>query len=77
MIAIADNTPDSSWDFNLDPQQSDQYPGKIHNKGCNVLFCDGHVSWYAQKELLLTQVPAVTTPPGLQMWNNDHGTEIN
>ncbi len=77
MIAIADNTPDSSWDFNLDPQQSDQYPGKIHNKGCNVLFCDGHAMWYAQKELLL---PSGSSSPNAariaQMWNNDHGTEI-
>jgi len=77
MVEIADNTPDSSWDFNLDPQQSDQYPGKIHNKGCNMLFCDGHVAWYAQKEVILPL--GANTPNAAriaQMWNNDHGTEI-
>ena len=79
MIAIADNTADSSWDFNLDPQQSDQYPGKIHNKGCNILFCDGHAAWYLQKEVILP-LGAGTPEPArdriAQMWNNDHGTEV-
>ena len=73
MIAIADNTPDGSWDFNLDPQQSDQYPGKIHHGGANVLFCDGHVAWYLQKELLLPNGANNTHDKLIaQMWNNDY-----
>lgn len=73
MIAIADNTPDGSWDYNLDPTTPSEYPGKIHNKGANVLFCDGHVLWYAQAELI--KVEDLTNPQARNMnamWNNDH-----
>jgi prepilin-type processing-associated H-X9-DG protein/prepilin-type N-terminal cleavage/methylation domain-containing protein len=73
MIAIADNTPDGSWDYNIDPTTPSEYPGKIHNKGANVLFCDGHVLWYAQAEL--TNVSDLTKAPSRSMnamWNNDH-----
>jgi prepilin-type N-terminal cleavage/methylation domain-containing protein/prepilin-type processing-associated H-X9-DG protein len=75
MIAIADNTADNRWDFNLDPKDPTEFPGKIHSKGCNVLFCDGHVSWYTQKEI--TNVGADGTTNVAQqlirrMWNNDH-----
>ncbi|MGE5610309.1 MAG: prepilin-type N-terminal cleavage/methylation domain-containing protein [Bacillota bacterium] len=72
MIAIADNTCDSSWDFDIDPTEPGQYPGRIHNKGANVLFCDGHVSWYLQSELINVNI---STPIGRQMaamWNNDN-----
>ena len=30
MIAIADGTTDRSWDWNIDPLQVDQWPGRIH-----------------------------------------------
>lgn len=59
MIAIADNWTDGAWDFNLDPLNPTEYPGKIHNKGSNVLFCDGHVEWFSQKQLT-----DVGPPPG-------------
>ena len=75
MIAIADNTCDTSWDFNIGPHDNGsplrtEYPGKIHNGGANVLFCDGHVLWYRQKELVNVNV---ATGPGRAMnamWNN-------
>ncbi|MCY2953862.1 MAG: prepilin-type N-terminal cleavage/methylation domain-containing protein [Planctomycetota bacterium] len=51
MIAIADSTSLSGWNFNLDPKDPQQIPGRIHNRGCNVLFCDGHVLWYPQKDI--------------------------
>jgi len=77
MIAIGDNVAGGQWDFNLDPQQTDQYPSKIHSKGCNLLFCDGHVAWYLQKEVLLPLGPNSPNAQRIaQMWNNDHGTEI-
>jgi prepilin-type processing-associated H-X9-DG protein/prepilin-type N-terminal cleavage/methylation domain-containing protein len=72
MIAIADNTTDGQWDYNLDPWNATEYPGKIHRKGANVLFVDGHVDWYLQKDLINVD-PA--TGPGSQMnamWNIDH-----
>ncbi len=77
MIAIADNTCDGQWDFNVDPWDLREAVGKIHNKGCNVLFCDGHVSWYAQQELMLVGpgAPSSGTPRftnTARMWNNDN-----
>jgi prepilin-type N-terminal cleavage/methylation domain-containing protein/prepilin-type processing-associated H-X9-DG protein len=72
MIAIADNTTDGQWDYNLDPWNATEYPGKIHRNGSNVLFMDGHVDWYLQKDLINVD-PA--TGPGSQMnamWNIDH-----
>jgi prepilin-type processing-associated H-X9-DG protein/prepilin-type N-terminal cleavage/methylation domain-containing protein len=69
MIAIADNTPDGSWDYNLDPEQPDQWPGKIHKRGANVLFADGHVEWYLQKELVRV---AANNPTMRRKWNNDN-----
>jgi prepilin-type processing-associated H-X9-DG protein len=85
MIAIADNTCDSSWDSNIDPNDPTEAPGKIHNGGANVLFCDGHVTWYTQQDVCLFDVKAwnqrkafVPLPPGdrrsniARMWNNDN-----
>jgi prepilin-type N-terminal cleavage/methylation domain-containing protein/prepilin-type processing-associated H-X9-DG protein len=72
MIAIADNTTDGQWDYNLDPWNATEYPGKIHRNGSNVLFMDGHVDWYLQKDLIN---PDPNTSAGAQanrMWNVDH-----
>jgi prepilin-type N-terminal cleavage/methylation domain-containing protein/prepilin-type processing-associated H-X9-DG protein len=71
MIAIAENTSDGSWDYNIDPQNPREYPGKLHNKGSNVLFCDGHVQWYSQRDLCIVD----GTPAGramARMWNSDN-----
>ena len=72
MIAIADGTPDGSWDYNIDPNNPREWPGKIHHGGCNVLFADGHVAWYYQKELT-SDLPNTDAGRRMnQMWNNDH-----
>ena len=76
MIAILDTVADGEYDFITHPindHNPKTWPGTIHNKGSNVLFCDGHVSWYLQKDLLNIDG---TSPAALQMrrmWNNDHG----
>ena len=72
MIAIADNTPDGSWDYNLDPEQSDQWPGKVHFRGANVLFADGHVEWYLQKELIDVGNGPTHNPNLRRKWSNDN-----
>ena len=77
MIAIADNLCDKNWDFNIDPlpNQANEWPGKIHNRGANVLFCDGHVTWYLQKELTNVGPAGGGTPAQIEMrklWNNDN-----
>lgn len=79
MIAIADNTSDARWDFNIDPKDIYEVPGKIHNKGCNVLFVDGHVQWYAQKEICFDRgvrggvlTNSLAGARLARMWNNDN-----
>ena len=72
MIAVADSFTDGVFDFNIDPNDTNENPGKLHNNGANVLFCDGHVDWYAQSDLINVNP---TTPQGAamnQMWNNDN-----
>lgn len=78
-IAIADTMGRQQWDFNIDPGNPDENPGNQHHGGCNVLFCDGHVTWYLQSEVT-TGVPngyptnTDRTRHLAQMWNNDHST---
>ena len=81
MITIADNTPDGSYDFNVDPRNFKEAPGKIHRGGANILYGDGHVSWKHQKELVLYRLdnPTIRYPAtSIQwqtiapQWNNDH-----
>ena len=48
-------------------------PGRVHKGGANVLFCDGHVQWHIQSELVLTS--DVASPANLakrRLWNFDH-----
>ena len=70
MIALADSTPDHWWDFSIDPNAPREYPGDIHNKGANVLFCDGHVQWYAQSTLI--DCNTGEKHPNNRLWNNNH-----
>jgi len=89
MIAISDNWTDGSWDYNIDPLNPLEWPGKIHGSrktklapgvpdgynGSNVLFCDGHVQWYTQKELVDVGPAFGGTIAQKQMrakWNNDN-----
>jgi prepilin-type processing-associated H-X9-DG protein/prepilin-type N-terminal cleavage/methylation domain-containing protein len=81
MIFIADNNPDGIWDFNIDPNDPKEAPGTIHKGGANVLWCDGHVTWHAQKELVLFDPKNTNikypfgSPPYKSiapMWNNDN-----
>ena len=82
MIAIADNSCDTSWDYNIGPHDNGspsrtEYPGKIHNGGANVLFCDGHVEWYAQKELVNVFGNTPQSRNMNAMWNNTGAVEVN
>ncbi|HEX8911234.1 MAG TPA: hypothetical protein VF796_02660, partial [Humisphaera sp.] len=56
MIAIGDNVPDGSYDFNIDPENAREAPSPIHNKGANMLYVDGHVMWSPQQDLVLFDV---------------------
>ena len=48
------------------------WPGRIHSGGSNVLFCDGHVTWYPQASLLVTGEVNAMQAQIRRMWNNDH-----
>ena len=79
MIAIGDTMGQAAWDYNLDPGNPDEYPGNVHHNGANILFCDGHVSWFAQKDLILPgySLPTQREKAIAQMWNNDHSNTNN
>ncbi|HQL72439.1 MAG: hypothetical protein BWX88_02442 [Planctomycetes bacterium ADurb.Bin126] len=54
MIAISDSAePDASWDFNIDPTNPREYPGKFHFGGSNVLFADAHVKWLHLEDMVV------------------------
>jgi prepilin-type processing-associated H-X9-DG protein/prepilin-type N-terminal cleavage/methylation domain-containing protein len=80
LIAIGDNYTDGKWDFNLDPTNPTEAPAKVHGKGCNLLFADGHVSWFPQQDAVLYDVKtnatyAKTTTQWRDtapLWNIDH-----
>ena len=85
MIAIGDGTTDTVWDWNLDPRNFTEWPGRIHGgkgkplspmvahpiRGANMLFCDGHVEWHTQKALTTLVIAGQPTPMASR-WNNDN-----
>jgi len=81
-ILIADTVVDGVDDLHIAPRDTSGIPGfpystgigKIHRNGANVLFCDGHVQWYLQNELLITY-PYVSGDAAKQrLWNADNQT---
>jgi len=69
-IAIADNVCDGSWDYNIDPTNPGEAVGKIHNKGCNILYADGHVQWSLQQDVVLYNVKSKAAySKGSTQWN--------
>jgi len=82
MIAIADcwgERPTYNNDFAITAHDDGQaqMPGRIHNGGANVLFCDGHVEWFLHDNLIVhSPVPLPTLLPKeinlRRMWNRDN-----
>jgi prepilin-type N-terminal cleavage/methylation domain-containing protein/prepilin-type processing-associated H-X9-DG protein len=68
MIALADSKSDNEWDTAIDPADYWDYewPSRRHFGGSEVLFCDGHVTWIEQQELVEPDEVARS------WWNNDH-----
>jgi prepilin-type processing-associated H-X9-DG protein len=75
MVAIVDTQADGMFDFTatcIAARPTDR-PAGIHNGGCNVLFCDGHVQWYRLPEILVTYGTYVKSENNTRrLWNNDN-----
>ena len=86
MIAITDINPATvqptpAYNYNVDPNDPTQAPSAIHRGGSNVLYCDGHVTWVNQNDLILYTMrngQSYTFPTSAAyqekspQWNNDH-----
>jgi prepilin-type processing-associated H-X9-DG protein/prepilin-type N-terminal cleavage/methylation domain-containing protein len=80
MIAVTDANSDGNVDFVVSPLNPAWWPGRVHPTvpsphvgGSNVLFCDGHVQWHPQVDLLTDPFP--TDPVQMiraRMWNSDN-----
>jgi prepilin-type processing-associated H-X9-DG protein len=70
MIAIGDNVNDGAWDYNIDPTNPTEYPGKLHLKGCNMLFADTHVDWGLQTMWINVGTGNEEQRRVTSMWNN-------
>jgi prepilin-type processing-associated H-X9-DG protein len=75
MVAVVDSTADGVEDFIVRPvtDAPKGLPGRVHNGGANALFCDGHVQWYLQPDLVIKDDWRDSSQwPKIRMWNNDH-----
>jgi prepilin-type processing-associated H-X9-DG protein/prepilin-type N-terminal cleavage/methylation domain-containing protein len=74
MIAVGDSNGDGMQDYALWPYRDGptSLPGRVHSRGANVLFCDGHVTMYRQEEITFDNPPSPADFPKVRMWNNDH-----
>ena len=72
MIMLADSKSDASWDGNIDPRESDQWPSRRHNTRCNLMFADGHAESALRRE--------VVNPKNMDWrarWNNDNDPHLD
>ena len=78
MIAVMDTTVDGKYDYIVHASTSgypQNWPGRVHGGGTNVLFCDGHVTWYRQEDVLVDHsIGGRYTPEWVKsrMWNHCH-----
>jgi prepilin-type N-terminal cleavage/methylation domain-containing protein/prepilin-type processing-associated H-X9-DG protein len=73
MIAVADSNGDGIMDYAISPRRTSLIlPGRVHSGGANVLFCDDHVQWYRQEDLIIPEPAVLADAPRVRMWNNDH-----
>lgn len=56
-----------TWEANLDPTQSDQWPSNRHNRRSNLLFTDGHAEVALRIEII-----DPTSYKWRHRWNNDN-----
>jgi prepilin-type processing-associated H-X9-DG protein len=52
MIMLGDSKPDGSFDGNIDPRETDQWPSNRHNRRTVLMFCDGHAEAPRRKDVI-------------------------
>jgi prepilin-type N-terminal cleavage/methylation domain-containing protein/prepilin-type processing-associated H-X9-DG protein len=67
MMMLADSKSDYSWDGNIDPKESDQWPSKRHNGNTVVMFVDGHAEAARRMDIV-----DPTSDKWRRRWNNDN-----
>ncbi len=68
MIMLGDSKADRSWDGNIDPKSSPDWPSNRHNRRAVFMFADGHAEAALRKEVI---DPAADSP-WRRRWNNDN-----
>lgn len=68
MLTLADARSDYSWDGNLDPKESDQWPAKRHRGYTTLMFTDGH----AEAALRRDVINPAPDSKWRRRWNNDN-----
>jgi prepilin-type processing-associated H-X9-DG protein len=67
MLMLGDSKSDKSWDGNMDPKESDQWPAKRHNGNCVIMFCDGHAEAARRRDVIDPK-----NDKWRRRWNNDN-----
>jgi prepilin-type processing-associated H-X9-DG protein len=72
-VIIADSDANGVTDLEILPTVTSTRPiGRIHRGGANVLFLDGHVQWYLQRDIGITSVMRPEEAMKQRMWNYDN-----
>ena len=67
-----------SWLMNADPVNPSESPAKLHYGGSNALYCDGHVAWSLQNDLVCYDPKTKAIKTGVaydrvsRLWNTDN-----
>jgi len=64
--------PDNSTPFNTSVGVLSNAIGNVHRGGANVLFCDGHVQWFLQSDLMIQMPPVEQEASKQRRWNADN-----
>lgn len=67
MIMLADSRTDGSWDGNIDPKESGQWPAKRHSGNCVIMFADGHAESAKRQNVVDPR-----NEEWRRRWNNDN-----
>jgi prepilin-type processing-associated H-X9-DG protein len=84
-MIMADTTAEGFCDFEVESFEDAQFvnnvprsplltivPAKIHRGGANILFCDGHVQWSLQRDLICKSPYVPEESAKQRLWNADN-----